>query len=68
MNIPKPPAQYSATDQQLLRGAIDKADKANVKQGGDYETGKGKVYLTDTVDGSRWYLTVTSGVLGVTAA
>lgn len=67
MNLPSPSAQYSQQDQQNVRGAIEKADAANVKQGNDYEVGKGKVILKSP-SGARWALTASDiGVLTLTA-
>lgn len=67
MNLPNPPGQYNQQDQQSVRGEIERADKANVKQGGTWEIDKGYPIFKDTADGSRWKLTVVSGALTLTA-
>ena len=45
---------------------LEAADRANVKQGGSFEVGPGRVVLTDTA-GVRWQLTVsTAGAVSAT--
>lgn len=67
MNLPAPLPSYDRTNEAQMRRELEAVDKLNVKRGQDIEMGSGKLILTDTVDGSRWYLTVTSGALSVTA-
>lgn len=55
---------FSAPDWKRI---IELADKSNVKQGGTFEVGQGRVVLRDSA-GGRWQITVsTSGVLTATA-
>lgn len=55
---------FSAPDWKRI---IEQADQSNVKQGGTFEVGQGRVVLRDSA-GGRWRLTVsTSGVVTATA-
>lgn len=55
---------FSAPDWKRI---IELADQSNVKQGGSFEVGQGRIVLRDSA-GGRWRLNVsTSGVVTATA-
>lgn len=62
MQLPNAPAQYDPSDQSQMRGALDRADKQNVKQGSVFD----KILIRDTVTGSIVTMTVASGSVVIT--
>lgn len=57
------PQQFAAPE---WRRILQAADASNVKQGGSFEVGPGRVVLTDST-GVRWQLTVsTAGAVAAT--
>lgn len=57
------PSQYSAFDQQTMRRTLDERDIEAHKKGRDIEIGKNcRAIFTDTVTGTRYALTIASGV------
>lgn len=62
------PQQYSAFDQQTMRRTLDERDLEAHKKGRDIEIGKScRAIFTDTVTGTRYAMTVASGVVTLTA-
>jgi hypothetical protein len=62
MQLPNAPAQYDPSDQAQMRGALDRADKQNVKQGAVFD----KILIRDTITGSIMTMTVASGAVIIT--
>lgn len=67
MILPRAPAVYDPTDQDNMREALRRADRAAHKKNQDIEVGAGRLIIT-APDGSRWVLTVNAaGTLSTTA-
>jgi hypothetical protein len=62
MNLPKPPAQYDATEQSQTRRILETEDRRNLKSGQVLE----KLLLRDTATGAVVTLTVAHGNVVVT--
>ena len=62
MNLPKPPAQYDATDQSQTRRILETEDKKNLKTGQILD----KILLRDTATGAVVTLTVAHGAVVIT--
>ena len=62
MNLPKPPAQYDATDQSQTRRILETEDKKNLKTGQILD----KLLLRDTATGAVVTLTVAHGAVVIT--
>lgn len=68
MNYPQAPKQYERENEALFRSKVAQEDDATHKRGRDIEVGKGcRVIFVDTVTGTRYAVTVTSGALALTA-
>ena len=64
MKLPRPAPAYDAADQAQTRGAIERADAASLKHGGDIQMRGGRLILYSP-NGSAFYLTVSNaGALG----
>lgn len=67
MSLPSPPSQYSAADQQRLRGVLEQRDSQNRKKQTDLVIAPDEhLIMTDTVTGGQVSITVASGALVVT--
>lgn len=66
MSLGHAPAQYSATDQNRTRAAIDAELDKRVLKGGLVEIAGGRLVLTDPGTGLRYDITVPGGVLTAT--
>lgn len=67
MNLPRPGAQYSQTDEANARQEIEKADGQNMKIRQDVNISKRRLIL-QSPDGNLWSVTVgNTGTLGTTA-
>jgi hypothetical protein len=62
MNLPKPAAQYDATDQSQMRRILETEDKRNLKTGQVLD----KILMRDTATGAVVTLTVAHGSLVIT--
>ncbi|HEY2009526.1 MAG TPA: hypothetical protein VGH23_11085 [Rhizomicrobium sp.] len=62
MNLPKPPAQYDATDQSQMRRILETEDKRNLKTGQVLD----KILFRDTATGAVVALTVAHGAIVIT--
>lgn len=62
MMLPTAPAKYEQDDQARLRGALNAADKQNIKKTDVFD----KIMMRDTVTGEPVILTVASGALVIT--
>lgn len=67
MKLQTPVEGYSRPLMIEWQRQIEAADRLNQKAGRPIEVGQGQLILTDTVDGTRYEVTVASGVLTVTA-
>ncbi|CAM3616511.1 hypothetical protein [Bordetella flabilis] len=68
MNLPTPPANYSASTESRRNLVLAQADAQNFKRGTDVEIGKGRIILM-APNGARFALTVSNtGVLTTTVA
>lgn len=65
MNIPPTPGAYSQTNESSFRQAVVEEDRRNLKRG--EEMNPERFVLTDTVTGTRYMVTIVSGVLTLTA-
>lgn len=67
LRLPQPGRAYDAENEARTRRSLEEADDANQKRGSDYEVSRGRLILTDTVTGTRYNLTIASGVVTLTA-
>lgn len=65
LNLPSPPDKYDKAFMQNLLSALVKADAMNVKSNEEYQSLR--FVLADTATGTRYQITIASGVLTLTA-
>lgn len=63
LTLPAPPDVYNLRDQTALRRELESRMVRVLEGGQDCEVGNGRLILTDTVTGSRYSLSMVSGVL-----
>lgn len=69
IGVPDAPPQYSQSDQQRVRTAMDKADKANLKQGKDVFLVQGERLVIKSPNGTQYKIVVSdAGVLSASPA
>lgn len=68
MNLPPPGEKYDANNEAQMRAILEREDARNHKKGEAIEVGANvPLILTDTATGTRYSLTVVSGVLTLAA-
>lgn len=66
-NFPPPDGQYDRRNETDFRTLVKQALDQCLRRNQDVEIGNGRLILKDTVTGSRYSVTMVSGVLTTTA-